>query len=42
MAARCRFHLVRFATCNYPRAELYGAITLALAQRVVPGDRLLP
>jgi hypothetical protein len=35
------FHLVRFAGCNYLRSELYGAITVAFGQQVVPGNQLL-
>jgi hypothetical protein len=35
------FHLVRFAGCYHLRSELYGAITLALGQQVVPGNQLL-
>ena len=35
------FQLVRFAGRNCLRSELYGAITLALGQYVVPGNQLL-
>jgi hypothetical protein len=35
------FYLVRFAGRNYLRSELYGAITLALGQRVMSGNQLL-
>jgi transposase len=35
------FHLVRFASCNYLRSELYGPITLAFGQYVSPGNQLL-
>jgi hypothetical protein len=35
------FHLVRFTDCDHLRTELYGAITLALGQQVVPGNQLL-
>lgn len=44
LSPRCRplpFHRVRFAGCNYLRPELYGAITLAFGQRVMPGNQLL-
>src|SRR5690349_4336442 len=35
------FHLLRFTGCDHLRTELYGAITLALGQQVVPGNQLL-